>query len=161
MRLVIVSGQSGAGKTVALHTLEDDGFYCIDNLPCALLPALIEELNTSQNEVYRNVAVGIDARSPAESLSQLPASLDALNAQDDMHAELLYLTTDTEELVKRFSETRRKHPLSLDGTPLLSAIESERRLLDTIRQSADLVINTTKSNLHQLRQTLRTRLLKD
>lgn len=163
MRLIIVSGLSGAGKTVALHTLEDDGFYCIDNLPCTLLEALVERLSESDSQIkmYENVAVGIDARSPHSSLSQLPETLKKLRTRDGLNAEVLFLQTDTTELVRRFSETRRKHPLSLDGTPLLTAIETERNLLDNIQVTADLVIDTTNSNLHQLRQNIRTQLLKN
>ena len=161
MRLIIVSGLSGAGKSVALNTLEDDGFYCIDNLPCSLLQALVDSLGESHIQLYENVAVGIDARSPHVSLSQLPDTLKALKERDSLQIEMLFLRTETSELVRRFSETRRKHPLSLDGTPLLSAIETERRLLDSIQSAADLVLDTTNTNLHQLRQNIRNQLLKN
>ncbi|MDO6460281.1 RNase adapter RapZ [Granulosicoccaceae sp. 1_MG-2023] len=160
MRLIIVSGLSGAGKSVALHTLEDDGFYCIDNLPASLLPQLVEGLSDTHTKLYRQVAVGIDARSAQSSLSDLPQVLDALRERDDLHLEILFLETDTKALVTRYSETRRKHPLSLDGSPLLQAIETERALLDGLRDLADLKIDTTNTNVHQLRQMIHTRLLK-
>ena len=161
MRLIIVSGLSGAGKSVALHTLEDDGFYCIDNLPCSLLQALVESLEDSHVQLYEQVAVGIDARSPQASLSQLPENLQQLKERPNLQVEVLFLRTDTSELVRRFSETRRKHPLSLDGTPLLTAIETERELLDSIQTAADLVLDTTNTNLHQLRNNIRNQLLKN
>jgi UPF0042 nucleotide-binding protein len=160
MRLIIVSGLSGAGKSVALHTLEDAGFYCIDNLPCTLLPALVEGLNDSNSPRYDQVAVGIDARSAHSSLSHFPKLLEVLKKTDDLNVEVLFLRTETKALVRRFSETRRKHPLSLDGTPLLNAIEQERTLLSEMKASADLVIDTTNTNLHQLRKTIHSQLLK-
>ncbi len=161
MRLVIVSGLSGAGKSVALHTLEDDGFYCIDNLPSTLLPALVEGLSESHINLYEQVAVGIDARSAQPSLSHFPQTLQKLKTTGNLQVEVLFLETDTKALVTRFSETRRKHPLSLDGTPLLKAIERERVLLDVIKAEADLIIDTTNSNLHQLRQMIHSQLLKN
>lgn len=160
MRLIIVSGLSGAGKSVALHTLEDDGYYCIDNLPASLLPQLVEGLADSHVKLYEHVAVGIDARSAQSSLSDLPAVLNTLRQRNDLQLEILFLETDNKALVTRFSETRRKHPLSLDGTPLLQAIETERNLLEALRDSADLNIDTTNTNLHQLRQLIHSRLLK-
>lgn len=160
MRLIIVSGLSGAGKSVALHTLEDDGYYCIDNLPASLLPQLVEGLADSHVKLYEHIAVGIDARSAQSSLSDLPAVLNTLRQRNDLQLEILFLETDNKALVTRFSETRRKHPLSLDGTPLLQAIETERNLLEALRDSADLNIDTTNTNLHQLRQLIHSRLLK-
>lgn len=160
MRLIIVSGLSGAGKSVALHTLEDDGFYCIDNLPATLLPNLVEGFSDSHLNLYEQVAVGIDARSAKLTLNDFPEVLQALKKTGHIQVEVLFLQTDTKALVRRFSETRRKHPLSLDGTPLLKAIELERTLLDDIQDHADLVIDTTNSNLHQLRTTIHSQLLK-
>ncbi|MCB1756717.1 MAG: RNase adapter RapZ, partial [Gammaproteobacteria bacterium] len=161
MRLIIVSGLSGSGKSVALHTLEDDGFYCIDNLPSTLLPALVDGLNESHISLYDQVAVGIDARNAPPSLSYFPQMLQKLKETENLQVEVLFLQTGTEALVRRFSETRRKHPLSLDGTPLLKAIERERELLDNIQNEADLTIDTTQTNLHQLRQSIQAQLLKN
>jgi len=160
MRLIIISGLSGAGKSVALHTLEDDGFYCIDNLPSNLLPALVEDLNKSQTNIYDQVAIGIDARGTQTSLNHFTEILETLKNTSGLHIEVLFLQTKTDELIKRFSETRRKHPLSLNGVSLLTAIESERNKLDGILSQADLIIDTSKLNLHQLRQLIRSQLLK-
>ena len=161
MRLVIVSGMSGSGKSVALHTFEDDGWYCIDNLPSPLLPALIEGLSDTLLDQYENIAVGIDARSESISLSKFPDLLQNIREQKQIHIELLFLQTDTRQLVRRFSETRRKHPLSLDGKPLLKAIEREREILANVLVQADLVIDTTSLNLHQLRKIIQSQLLKN
>ncbi len=160
MRLIIISGFSGAGKSVALHTLEDDGFYCIDNLPGNLLPALVSGLIESHARLYEHVAIGIDARSARISMSYFPKMLKELKKTKGLDVEVLFLQTNTEELVKRFSETRRKHPLSLDGTPLLTAIDRERELLKNVIPETDLVIDTSKLNVHQLRQRIRTQLAK-
>ncbi len=160
MRVIIVSGLSGSGKSVALHTLEDAGFYCIDNLPATLLPNLVEGFSESHLNLYEQVAVGIDARSAKLTLKDFPEVLEKLKKTDNTYVDVLFLQTDTKALVRRFSETRRKHPLSLDGTPLLKAIELERTLLDAIQSHADLVIDTTNSNLHQLRTTIHFQLLK-
>ncbi len=160
MRLIIITGLSGAGKSVALHTLEDDGFYCIDNLPSTLLPALIEGLSESHISLYDHVAVSIDARSARKSLSYFSQMLEKLKQSKNLTVEILFLQTKTDQLVKRFSETRRKHPLSLDGTPLLKAIDTERKLLENILAQTDLVIDTSNLNLHQLRQMIRSQLLK-
>jgi len=159
MRVTIVSGQSGSGKTVALHTLEDEGFYCIDNLPSSLLPALLARIRDSLGGLYTQVAVGIDARSEmAAGLEDFPEQLANLRNQGH-DARVLYLRTDIQVLLRRFSETRRKHPLSGRDMPLIRAIEVERDLLSPISASADLVIDTTTLNLHQLREQIRSRVL--
>lgn len=158
MKLVIVSGLSGSGKSVALHTLEDLGYYCIDNLPAGLLGALVTELTTAANPVAR-AAVGIDARNLTQSLDSIGATLDDLqNRQID--SEILFLSCETDTLIKRFSETRRRHPLTYDGLSLAEAIEREQRLLEPISQCADLSIDTTQTTLHQLRDLIRERLVR-
>lgn len=146
--LLIISGLSGSGKTVALHALEDLGYYCVDNLPGGLLPALVSEVR-SQPERYPRVAIGIDARSGPEGLERLPGLLDSLPG--DRPFELIYLDTDQRVLVQRFSETRRRHPLS-DLGGVEAAIAAERELLAPIREKADWVIDTSESNIHQLRR---------
>lgn len=161
MRLIIVSGLSGSGKSVALHTLEDDGFYCIDNLPSTLLPALVGGLSETPICQHDQIAVGIDARSEQMSLDHFPQMLRDLKNDQEIDIEILFLQTDTRQLIQRFSETRRKHPLSLDGTPLLKAIERERDLLSNVLVDADLVVDTTSLNLHQLRQIIQSQLLKN
>ena len=157
MKLVIVSGLSGSGKSVALHTLEDVGFYCIDNLPVGLLGDFgrhITEIRIRPGERY---AVGIDARSGSEDLSRFPTILDELEARG-IHSEILFLQADNDTLIKRFSETRRRHPLSGPSTSLAEAIAGEAALLAPILARADLTIDTTTTTLHQLRELIRERL---
>lgn len=155
MRLAIISGQSGSGKSVALHTLEDEGYYCIDNLPCALLPSLIEEVYKSEEKHYDRLAVSIDARSESSSISTFPQMLQELRTKDSLSVEVLFLETNRNTLIKRFSETRRKHPLSTASTPLDIAIERENDVLTTIKSEANLKIDTSSLNLHQLREVIR------
>ena len=149
MKLVIVSGHSGSGKSVALHTLEDLGYYCIDNLPAGLLSALALELKLAPNPV-ETAAVGIDARNLPQALEQFNDILDQLNTQG-VDSEILFLTCDPDILIKRFSETRRRHPLSNDKVSLAEAVEKERVLLEPIAKRADLFIDTSKTTIHQLR----------
>lgn len=149
MKLVIVSGHSGSGKSVALHTLEDLGYYCIDNLPAGLLSALALELKLAPNPV-ETAAVGIDARNLPQALEQFSDILDQLSTQG-VDSEILFLTCDPDTLIKRFSETRRRHPLSNDRVSLAEAVEKERALLEPIAKRADLFIDTSKTTIHQLR----------
>lgn len=158
-RLTIVTGLSGSGKSVALHTLEDEGFFCIDNLPSHLLLDLVDKLLTSQSALYERLAVGIDTRSERASADQLLQLLKALREREDTDLEVLFLDTDRTTLVTRFSETRRKHPLSTQDLPLINAIDSEARLLDPVKSTADLVVDTSTLNLHELRDIIRTYLL--
>ncbi len=155
MRLVIVSGLSGSGKSVALHTLEDLGYYCIDNLPAGLLSVLAQELGLAATPV-QNAAVGIDARNLPQALQQFSQVLDQLK-QRGISSEILFLTCETETLIKRFSETRRRHPLSNSGAALAEAVEQERALLEPIAQRADLFIDTSLTNIHQLRDLVLSR----
>lgn len=150
LSLIIISGLSGSGKTVALHALEDLGYYCVDNLPGALLPELAREVR-SQPDRYPRVAIGIDARSGPEGLERLPGLLESLPG--DTGFRLLFLDTDERVLIHRFSETRRRHPLS-DIGGLEAAIEAERKLLAPIRERADWIVDTSESNIHQLRRQI-------
>ncbi|HLS05734.1 MAG TPA: RNase adapter RapZ, partial [Wenzhouxiangella sp.] len=127
--LVIISGLSGSGKTVALQALEDLGYYCVDNLPGGLLGALASEVR-SQPRRYPRVAIGIDARSGQDGLERLPELLDSMPGESPF--ELLFLDTEPNVLVQRFSETRRRHPLSELGG-IQTAIEAERKLLAPVR----------------------------
>ena len=151
-KLTLVTGLSGAGKSVALATLEDNGYNCIDNLPLNLLPSLASEIQ-SANYQWQHTAVGIDARSHDESFETVPLLLDAIKS-DKLTVEIIYLEADNEILLKRFSETRRRHPLTDHDTDLESAINEERELLSPLTQIADLTINTSKTTLHQLRRLL-------
>lgn len=156
MRLVVVSGLSGAGKSVALHTLEDLGFYCTDNLPVSLLPAFARQMVDSGRELYEQAAVVIDARNTAARLKDFPESLGRLN-EIGVFCELIFLDAEDEILIKRFSETRRKHPLSVGHRPLAEAIRYERDLLETLADHADIRIDTSRTQLHQLRDLIRRR----
>lgn len=155
-KLVIVSGLSGSGKSVALHTLEDLGFYCVDNLPLFLLEELAKGLVAAGDSSFANTAVGIDARNQPEQLSELPQLVDKL-CRGSLECLVLYLEARTDTLIKRFSETRRKHPLTSVDRPLAEAIEHERKLLEPILGKADLHIDTTHTNIHQLRDLVRER----
>lgn len=161
MRLIVVSGLSGSGKSVALNTLEDEGFYCIDNLPTGLIGPLVEQLLTGNMAIHERVAVGIDARSDVSDLRAFPELLDRLRERDGLSVEVVFLQTATDTLLRRFSETRRKHPLSRDGMPLVEAIDREQDILSGISDRADLLIDTTHLTLHGLRALLRERLLPD
>jgi len=156
MQLIIISGRSGSGKSSALHLFEDEGFYAIDNLPVSLLPQLVEQLRTDQF-VNRKVAVCIDARNATKDLSRFSDLLRAMPA--DVQTEIIYLDADDHTLIKRFSETRRRHPLSDEHTALPEAIAQEKRLLEPIATSAGLTLDTRNMNVHELRSTLRTRVL--
>jgi len=158
MKLVIISGLSGSGKTVALHTLEDENFYCVDNLPLGLLPGFTEQVMNHQMQIYDNVAVGIDARSGADDLRRYNEIIKQVK-DTGVEVETIYFQADINELIKRFSDTRRRHPLTKKGMPLAEAIDIERNLLAPITIDADLCIDTTHTNVHQLRDIVKQRLL--
>jgi UPF0042 nucleotide-binding protein len=158
--LIIISGLSGSGKSVALHTLEDLGYYCIDNLPLFLLPELARGLDRADGSLLVNTAVGIDARNQPEQLGELPRLVAELRARE-FDCRVIYLEAQPETLIKRFSETRRKHPLTSRDRPLAEAIALERALLEPILSEADLRIDTTHTNVHQLRDLVRDRLGED
>jgi len=157
MKLVIISGLSGSGKSVALHTLEDMGFYCIDNLPIGLLADFGRHITESPTKLFERYAVGIDARNVTADLSQFPDILDELKARN-IRSEIVFLQAADDTLIKRFSETRRRHPLSLPNISLAEAIKRETELLSPILARADLVIDTSTTNVHQLRDLVRNRL---
>lgn len=150
-QLVLVTGLSGGGKSTALRALEDLGFYCVDNLPAALLPEFVRQIGRRDDAEYARVALGVDARSPGQELGEIPAWLEQLDRQG-MACQLLFLTADTRSIIKRFSETRRRHPLTGEEQPLPQAIESEKEILGTLHERADWVIDTSDINIHQLRR---------
>jgi len=158
MKLVIISGLSGSGKTVALHTLEDEGFYCVDNLPLGLLPGFTEQVMNHQMQIYDNIAVGIDARSGVNDFRRFNEIIKHIK-NTGTEVETIYFQADINELIKRFSDTRRRHPLTQKGIPLAEAIDIERNLLSPITMEADLCIDTTHTNVHQLRDIVKERLL--
>jgi len=160
MKLIIVSGLSGSGKTVALHTLEDADYYCVDNLPLGLLPDFVERVLNRNLQPYQNIAVGIDARSEAHDLRRFNEIVKPLR-EKEIQFEVIYLQAELNTLIKRFSDTRRKHPLTTKGLPLSEAIEVERVLLSTVSSEADLFIDTTYTNIHQLRDQIKQLIVKD
>lgn len=147
-RLLVVTGLSGSGKSVALHALEDLGFYCVDNLPAGMLQAFSGQLR-DHPERFRRTAVGIDARAGREELAGLPERMDALPGQPG----LIFLTAEDPVLIRRFSETRRRHPLA-DERSLEQAIAAEREWMAPLRERADRVIDTSETNIHQLRRRI-------
>lgn len=157
MHLVIVSGLSGSGKSTALHVLEDVGFNCIDNLPVSLLPALVAQIQIHKDDSQR-FAIGIDVRNAWQDLSIFPAMIDTLK-EAHLPFRVLFLDAQISVLIQRFSETRRKHPLSDKHTNLKEAIIAEQHLLEPIRDSADQVLDTSHLNLHELRDLVKERVV--
>jgi len=158
MRLVVISGRSGSGKSTALNALEDMGFSCIDNLPVGLLPALFENQATSDKPLQ--LAVGIDARNILDDLEDFPEILARLK-QSGVNYEVIFLDARTSSLIQRFSETRRKHPLSSDQLDLRQAIARERELLDPIISISNRVVDTSTMSLYQLRDLITSQISPD
>ncbi len=148
--LIIVSGLSGSGKSVALRTLEDLGFYCVDNLPAKLLPSTVADI-AADAEQGRRIAVSIDVRNLTHDLSRMGQLLSEVNAAG-YQTRLVFFDTEDAVLIKRFSDTRRKHPLSLRGLTLSDAIAEERKQLRPLVALADTVIDSSEMNVHQLRK---------
>ena len=157
MKLIIVSGRSGSGKSTALHVLEDLGFYCIDNLPIGLLFPLTQEA-TNQNSPSRleKMAVSIDARNLSGELSNFEDIYRSLQ-DTGVTIEIIYLDADEQSLLQRFHATRRKHPLSDDKTSLREAIGNEKKLLEPLSKLADLYIDTTGLSMYELRDMVKQR----
>jgi UPF0042 nucleotide-binding protein len=156
VRLIIVSGLSGSGKSVALHVLEDLGFYCIDNIPVALLRSFVDEILPRRDAAFENVGVGLDARNRPSDIADIPA-LSAKLRGDGVECDIIFLKADDQTLLSRFSETRRKHPLTDRDTSLAEAIAKERELLGPVINSAELVIDTTGMTVYELREQIRER----
>ncbi len=156
MRLIILSGLSGAGKSVALHMLEDLGYYCIDNMPAALLKPFIAHSVRSSDKIYARTALSLDARNSDAEIASVPTLIDELK-RSGIDCEVLYLIAGDAELLRRFAETRRVHPLSRQGETLREAIASEQRLLEPIAACADQVIDTSQLGVHQLRELVQRR----
>ncbi|WP_440876220.1 RNase adapter RapZ [Thalassotalea sp. PLHSN55] len=153
MKLIIVSGRSGSGKSVALRVLEDLGYYCVDNIPVNLLPALT---HTVIND-YENVAVSLDVRNLPELPSDVSEIIDYL--PNAVELNIVYLDADDGDLIRRFSETRRLHPLIRQNIALDQAIALEKKLLEPVSSRADLYINTSQLTPHQLADLVRERIL--
>jgi len=155
-RLIIISGLSGSGKSVALHALEDLGYYCIDNMPAALLKSLLEEISRNDDRSPVRVAVGVDARNRRQDLESLPRLIEELR-KNSVLTDFLFLQASDETLLKRYSETRRRHPLDKHGTELRAAIATERALLGQLINSADLIIDTSRTSVYELADAIRKR----
>ncbi|MSP86854.1 MAG: RNase adapter RapZ [Methylotenera sp.] len=153
-QLIIITGLSGSGKSIALNALEDSGYYCIDNLPATMLPQIAEHLQSENNFYapnYDRVAISIDSRSAA--IKTLSVHIEQLKLQN-ISTQLLFLTSDVETLVKRFSETRRKHPLSQNNMTLAESIAVERELLSSLAKLGH-VIDTSHINANKLRSWIK------
>lgn len=153
MLLMIVSGRSGSGKSIALRALEDMGFYCVDNIPIVLLPELAKALEDSKTPV----AVSVDIRNLPASFTQLGEILQQLPSS--ITPQVLFLDSNSNTLIRRYSETRRNHPLSIQGYSLEEAINLEGQYLEPLRDRADLIINTDNLSVHELSDILRQRIL--
>ena len=156
MKLIIVSGLSGSGKSVALNTLEDLGYYCVDNLPAGLLEPFVDQFLSRPDTSGVKTAIGIDARNFSTDLGHFQQILERCK-QRGIGVDILFLQADNEILLKRFSETRRKHPLTNDGRSLAEAIQQERDILEPISACAQLHVNTSSTNIHQLRDLIKER----
>jgi UPF0042 nucleotide-binding protein len=154
LRIVLLTGMSGGGKSTAIRALEDAGWFCIDNLPVLLVPKLLElVVHGASDEVHR-LALVIDARE-GRFLDQTPQAVDEVRRAGH-RLEVVFLDSADETLTRRFSETRRRHPLSPDGN-VADGIALERKLLAALRALADLVIDTSRMNVHELRDVITAR----
>ena len=160
MRLVVVSGRSGSGKTSALNVLEDAGFTCIDNLPSSLLPELINQINIYSSIRQLKLAVGIDARNLTGDLRSIPSTLRLIE-KIGVKVDVIFLQAQASDLLRRYSETRRKHPLSTDAIGLKEAIGIEKDLLSPIADIADRIVDTSGLSLHQLRDLIKNTVIPD
>ncbi len=156
MKLIVISGRSGSGKSTALHALEDEGFSCIDNFPAGLLEPLIQ--SSSEAEIVQDLAVCIDARNVPKDLEQLPERLSALD-QIGLDVQIVFLDALGDILIQRFSETRRRHPLTHVTQDLREAIDAEREVLAVVSELADLQIDTTTLTAAELVVMIKTRVI--
>ena len=153
-RILIVTGQSGSGKSSALQILEDLGYYCIDNLPLALLPEIVEKLDSENN--LEQLALGVDVRSTRADLQEFDLVFQQLQRYGSV--DIIYLTTRDQELIARFSSSRRPHPLASRFKSLNECIQEEKSLLLPIQMRSTVHIDTTDKSVHDLKHTLLSRL---
>jgi len=156
-RVIIVSGLSGGGKTIALNTLEDLDYYCIDNLPASLLDSIVSRIEQGYPLFASRIALGIDVRNPEPELAALPGTIRTMR-EHGVDTELIFIEATDDVLTQRFSETRRKHPLSSPEVNLNEALRKERAMLEPLSEFADLHIDTTHTQLHELRDLVRERI---
>ncbi len=157
MKIIVVSGLSGGGKSVALGMLEDLGYYCIDNLPMNLLGNFTADTLQADVDDIPLLAVGIDARAHRRTIAAFPERIAELR-EAGIDIQVLFFQADREVILRRYSETRRKHPLTEADVPLTEAVDKERELLRPVAECADWVIDTSRTNIHQLREMVRNRL---
>lgn len=155
MQIIIISGMSGAGKSYALQTLEDNGYYCVDNLPAQLIEALLQ---TPQIAQLACLAIGIDIRGGKENLREIPAILQRIRAVHP-NTKLVYLYANKAIILKRYNESRRQHPLAHEEKELPQAIKLEKALLEELATQADWRIDTSQSSIYELGALLRLRLI--
>jgi RNase adapter protein RapZ len=156
MKLIVISGRSGSGKSTCLHVLEDIGYYCVDNLPASMLGTLTESVSNDMHPEFQEVAVSIDARNISEDLEKFPHIFENLDSSK-IERQIIFLDADDNTLLKRFSETRRRHPLTSEKIGLLEAIKKEKLLLAPIISLSNLTIDTSSLSLHQLRDIVKNR----
>ncbi len=157
MRLVILSGLSGSGKSVALHMLEDLGYYCVDNIPAGHLQSFVRETLLTGDPAYQRMAVGVDARNRMEDIRSVPQTVKKLKAEG-IECEIVFLYAEDAVLLKRYSETHRPHPLAGEGRSLKDAIKAERELLGPLADEADMVLDSSRTSVHELRELVRERI---
>ena len=156
MRLLIVSGLSGSGKSVALHVLEDLGFYCIDNLPAALLKSAVIDMTSGETPKSRDLALGIDARNRPQDLEALPEIISEFR-RHNLQVDVIFLQADDEIILKRYSDTRRRHPLAELTPELKDAVSRERALLSAVINMADLIVDSSRTSIYELADVIRER----
>ncbi len=154
MKLLIVSGLSGSGKSIVLETLEDCGYYCIDNLPIIFLEDFISNVMLLDSKVYEKTAIGIDARNQTGDFLSFADSLQFIRNKG-IDCDVLFMQAEENVLLKRYSETRRKHPLTDSNVPLKEALRIEKDMLSSILNHADSVIDTSRTHLYQLRDLVK------
>lgn len=160
MKLLIVSGLSGSGKSIVLDTLEDCGYYCIDNLPITLLPGFANQVMPADPLTYAKTAIGIDARNQSKSLLCFSEILSTIRSQG-VDCEIIFLQAEEDILLKRYSETRRKHPLTNSQIALKEALGIEKEMLKTVLNHANIVMDTSRTAVQQLRALIKSHLEKD
>ena len=157
MKLVIVSGLSGSGKSIALGTLEDCGYYCIDNLPVLLLEDFIDHVMLKDKVTYNKTAIGIDARNRSDKLQDFPTDLEFIR-RNGIDCQVIYMEAEEGTILKRYSETRRRHPLTTENRSLREALDIEREILRPLAGCADIVIDTSYTQYHQLREMVKNKI---
>lgn len=159
MKLLIVSGLSGAGKSIVLDTLEDCGYYCIDNLPVTLLESFISQVMLIDDTTYKKTAIGIDARNQSEKLLEFSESLGKIRSKG-IDCEVIFIQAEENVLLKRYSETRRKHPLTSAVVSLKEALGIEREMMASVLRHANIVLDTSRTHLYQLRDLVKSHIEK-